>query len=127
MDETDYPHPGGLHLLIDLWGASRLDDVEVVRAALLEAVAAAGARLIDYRVHHFGPGGGVTALALLATSHLSLHTWPEHGYCAADVYTCGPCDAHAVIPVLRAAFQPQRVEVTSQRRGVLPLEVTDAL
>ncbi|MBI5833638.1 MAG: adenosylmethionine decarboxylase [Armatimonadetes bacterium] len=126
MDSDHVALPSGVHLLIDLWGATRLDDVEAVRAALLDAVTATGAQLIDYRLHHFSPGGGVTAIALLATSHLSLHTWPEHGYCAVDVFTCGPCDPHAVLPVLRAAFEPERVEVVTQRRGVRDAETTHA-
>ena len=107
----------GVHLLIDLYGATHLADETVVREALLAAVAASGATLLDWRLHSFGDGAGITAFALLATSHLSLHTWPEHGYCAVDVFTCGPCDAHAVLPVLSAAFEPQQMTVSEQARG----------
>lgn len=117
MDQRGPQPSTGVHLLIDLWGAQRLDDESLVRTTLVDAVAATGATLLDLCVHQF-PGGGVTAIALLSTSHLSLHSWPESGYCAVDVYTCGPCDPYAVVPVLRAAFAPGRVQVVEQRRGV---------
>ena len=70
----------GVHLLIDLWGARHLDDEDAVRAALLAAVAACGATLVGLQLHRFSPGGGITGVALLAESHLSIHSWPEHGY-----------------------------------------------
>ena len=79
----------GTHLLADLNGCRGLDDAVRVEQALREAVAAADATLIDVRVHHFGPGHGVTGVALLAESHISIHTWPEHGYAAVDIFLCG--------------------------------------
>ncbi|MCC2668007.1 MAG: speH [Armatimonadetes bacterium] len=114
------PAAAGTHLLIDLFGAERLDSVEVVRAALTEAASACGATLLDIRLHHFGGGGGVTGVALLAESHLSIHSWPEHGYAAIDIFVCGPCDPYRVLPVLEAAFRPTRTEVNEQKRGLLP-------
>jgi len=80
----------GTHCLLDLYGCprDRLEDAAIVRRAVARAVEAAGARLIEVVVHEF-PGGGVSAIALLAESHLSVHTWPEHGYAGVDVYTCG--------------------------------------
>lgn len=113
-------HPAGIHLLIDLWGASGLDDLEAVRAALLEATAACGATLVDLKLHGFAPSQGITGVALLAESHISIHSWPEHGYAAVDIFVCGHCDPYRVLPVLRAAFRPERVEVSEQRRGRLP-------
>ena len=79
----------GTHLLADLTDCTGLDDVARVEGALRDAVAAAGATLLDVRVHHFGPGQGVTGVALLAESHISIHTWPEHGYAAVDIFLCG--------------------------------------
>jgi S-adenosylmethionine decarboxylase len=115
------PHlPAGTHLLIDLWGASGLDDMETVRQALLDATEACGATLVDLKLHGFAPSHGITGLALLAESHISIHSWPEHGYAAFDVFVCGHCDPYAVIPVLRRAFRPERVEVNEQLRGAVP-------
>jgi S-adenosylmethionine decarboxylase len=76
-------------MLIDLFGCSHLDDPERIEATLRAAVSAAGATLLDVRLHHFGPGNGVTGVALLAESHMSIHSWPEHGYAAIDIFLCG--------------------------------------
>ncbi len=111
--------PVGQHLIIDAWEASPdlLDDPVVAEAALREAVAASGASLIDLCVHRFSPHG-VTATATLAESHLALHTWPEHGYFAADLFFCGAGDPQAAVEVLRRGFAAGRVESRSISRGI---------
>ncbi len=114
------PPPHGVHLLIDCWGASHLDQPAIVEAALLDAVAATGAGLVSHQVHQFAAGGGVTAFAVLSTSHLSIHTWPEHAYCAVDVFTCGPQHPAAVVPVLQRAFEVAQIEVSEVVRGRRP-------
>ena len=82
--------PVGRHLIVELGGCdpARLDDPEAVRQAIREGAAAAGARLLSEIVHRFEPVG-VTGLGLLAESHLAVHTWPERGYAAVDLMTCG--------------------------------------
>ena len=96
----------GTHLLADLTGCTGLDDAARVERALRDAVAAARATLLDVRLHHFGPGQGVTGVALLAESHLSIHTWPEHGYAAVDIFLCGGRhDLDAALAALTTAFQ----------------------
>jgi S-adenosylmethionine decarboxylase len=114
------PNSAGIHLLIDLWGAEGLDDLAAVRAAMLAAIDACGARLVDLRMHDFAPTHGITAVALLAESHMSFHSWPERGYAALDVFVCGPCDPYRVLPVLREAFRPRELVVSEQRRGIAP-------
>jgi S-adenosylmethionine decarboxylase len=89
----------GTHLLADLHGCRHLDDPVVIEAAMRAAVCAAGATLIDIRLHHFGGHQGVTGVALLAESHLSIHSWPEHGLAAIDIFLCGP------LPGVDAALQ----------------------
>ena len=108
----------GTHLLVDLWGARRLRDLALAEATLREAAQAVGATLVHVHVHRFTPSGGVSGVAVLAESHISIHTWPERGYAALDIFVCGACDAHAAIPVLRRAWSPERVELTEQRRGL---------
>ena len=80
----------GHHILAELDGCDRrlLDDPGQVRRILREAADAAGARALSDAVFEF-PGGGVSGIVLLAESHISIHTWPEHGYAAVDIYTCG--------------------------------------
>ncbi len=109
----------GRHLLVELWDCDdRINDVEVIRRAILESVEAIGATLIHLHVHEYAPQG-VTGLAVLAESHLSLHSWPENGYLAADVFTCGTKTVpRRAVPVLERCFDPGRVEVREIPRGV---------
>ena len=82
--------PVGTHCILELRGcdAGPLDDIAFVRTALDEAVRRGQSTLLEMVSHRFEPQG-VTALALLAESHLSIHTWPELGYAAVDAFTCG--------------------------------------
>ena len=107
----------GMHLLVDLWGASNLDDPAHIDAALRKAAITAGATILHSHFHHFTPNGGVSGVVVLAESHISIHTWPERDFAAVDIFMCGCCDPHLSIPVLRAAFAPDRVDFSEQRRG----------
>lgn len=109
----------GTHLLIELWGASQLDDLDVADRALRKAAEVAGATLLHIHLHHFSPNGGFSGVAVLAESHISIHTWPERGYAAIDIFMCGACDPYKSVPVLRQAFLPQSVQLSEQRRGVM--------
>ncbi|MGY8663501.1 adenosylmethionine decarboxylase [Bradyrhizobium sp. UFLA05-109] len=108
---------GGTHMLIDLWGAKNLDDPIIAEDAIRKAVRAASATLLHLHVHEFSPGHGVSAIALLAESHITLHTWPERSYAAADVFVCGNSDPASAVPVLVEAFQPEKSDVRRFCRG----------
>jgi S-adenosylmethionine decarboxylase len=107
----------GTHLLVDLWGATNLDDPAAIDAALREAALAAGATILHGHFHHFTPNGGVSGVLVLAESHISIHTWPERDFAAIDIFMCGACDPRFGIPVLERAFRPQRTEIEEQLRG----------
>ena len=106
----------GVHLIVDLHGAKRLNDIEHIEATLRRCVEAARATLLHIHLHHFQPSG-VSGVAVLAESHISIHTWPEIGYAALDVFMCGSADPDACIPVLREAFSAKRVGVNELLRG----------
>ncbi len=106
----------GVHLIIDLHGAKRLNDIEHIEATLRRCVEAASATLLHIHLHHFQPSG-VSGVAVLAESHISIHTWPEQGYAALDVFMCGSADPDKCIPVLREAFSAKRVGVNELLRG----------
>ena len=116
---TDGVVHAGTHLLVDFWDASHLDDVAVAEAALREAVRACNATLLHIHVHRFHENGGVSGVAVLGESHIGIHTWPEIGFAAFDVFMCGRCDPHAAVPVLRSRFRPARESLRVQKRGVL--------
>jgi len=109
----------GQHLIIDLWGCQNLDDLKIVEEALRDSVTAIGATLLNIDLHHFEPNGGISGVAVLAESHMSIHSWPEKGYAALDVFVCGDCNPHRALPVLRRAFLPSQVQVTEMKRGIL--------
>ena len=106
----------GVHLIVDLHGAKRLDDIEHIETTLRRCVEAAKATLLHIHLHHFQPSG-VSGVAVLAESHISIHTWPEVGYAALDVFMCGSADPDRCIPVLREAFSAKRVGVNELLRG----------
>jgi S-adenosylmethionine decarboxylase len=111
----------GQHVIIELWGCNHgINDADLVRTAMLDAVRAARATLLDLQVHTFSPHG-VTGVAVLTESHLSVHSWPEYGYLAADVFTCGDTTRpKAAAEVLRQYFEPTEFEVKELKRGVFP-------
>jgi len=102
----------GRHWIVEFHGAHSLGDVKVIRRALKNAAALAGATLLKVQLHHFGSGSGVTGVALLAESHISIHTWPERAYAAIDIFMCGRnCSPAAALASLRIELEPKRVLV----------------
>ena len=106
----------GAHLIIDVYGGERLDDIDHIEQTLRQCITASGATLLHMHLHRFQPNG-VSGVAVLAESHISIHTWPEAGYAALDVFMCGSADPDACVPVLREAFKADRVAVSELLRG----------
>ena len=97
----------GRHFIVDYWGCNvdLINDAQELLGLLDKSAIAAGATVLTRDVHKFD-GKGVTAVCILAESHISIHSWPERGYAAVDIYTCGNCDpllAHHVIEKKLAA------------------------
>ena len=112
----------GRHLIVELHGcdARRLCSAALLRSTMLAAARDAGARVIDLRFHSFGPSRGISGVILLAESHLSIHTWPEAGYVAADIYTCGRhVRPERASSALARALAAKHLTVTEVRRGEL--------
>ncbi len=110
----------GLHIIIDFWEATNLQDCEYIKKALTEAAAQCDAKVLDIKLHSFGDGAGVTGVALLAESHISIHTWPETGFVALDVFMCGNCNPEIALPILRNAFKPKKESIHRIQRGFKP-------
>jgi len=108
----------GTHLVVDAWQAPEdlLNDPERIRRAIMDAIAAGEATLIDLCVHQFSPHG-VTATATLAESHIAIHTWPEHGYFAADLFFCGKGKPVEAMKLLQTALQAKQMKMTEFERG----------
>lgn len=107
----------GKHYLIDFYEASNLSDVESISDLLIQAATACGATIIDIKLHSFGTNAGVTGVALLAESHISIHTWPERKFAAIDIFMCGNCDPELAIAPLSSHFIPGEIKVIRHQRG----------
>ena len=111
----------GRHLLIDIWEGKNLKNRETIDLALRKGAEDAGATLLHVHLHEFSKNGGVSGVALLAESHISIHTWPEWNYAAVDVFMCGDTDPMRAADVLREAFRPARLEIADHFRGRIRL------
>ncbi|WP_373976060.1 adenosylmethionine decarboxylase [Chitinibacter sp. SCUT-21] len=112
----------GRHLIADLQGCdvAALADPALIAKAMLAAAQAGQATVLQQHFHHFGAGQGVTGMLLLMESHISIHTWPEHGYAAVDLFMCGAANAEAALAVLEQLLRAQRIERQVMIRGFTP-------
>jgi S-adenosylmethionine decarboxylase len=108
----------GRHLIAEYYDcdAILLNDPERIRVLLEQAVTRIGATLLAVHAHHYAPQG-VTATAIIAESHLSIHTWPEHGYAAVDIFTCGDLDPRPGFTALQEALSARSARVQVILRG----------
>ncbi|MGD1076063.1 MAG: adenosylmethionine decarboxylase [Thermodesulfovibrionales bacterium] len=117
-------HALGSHLLIELkdCNPATLKNLEEVRDALVSAARDAKATIVDISFHEFSPFG-ISGMVVIAESHLSIHTWPEYGYAAVDIFTCG----EVIKPEIAAAYLIDRFEskspsIVEMKRGILSHE-----
>ena len=107
----------GTHLLVDVLKGTRLDDIGHIEQTFRECIEVSGATLLHIHLHHFTPNGGVSGVAVLSESHISIHSWPEYGYAAIDIFMCGHAKPHLAIDVIRQAFEPEEIVVREHLRG----------
>ncbi len=116
---TDHP-PAGFHFIAELSGcpAHLLNDLEGIKAAMIDGATRAKATVLGSNFHKFEPAG-VSGLVFLAESHFSIHTWPELGYAAIDAFTCG---SHTMpeqaCTYLADSLQAERRFITGLERGI---------
>jgi len=106
----------GTHLIIEVVNGHGLDDEDRIQTAFRDCVDECGATLLHIHTHKFSPQG-VSGVAVLAESHISVHTWPEIGYGAFDVFMCGDADPWRAVGVLKHAFGTDDVRVKELLRG----------
>lgn len=106
----------GRHLIIEVVNGHGLDDEARIQQAFRDCVETCGATLLHIHTHKFSPQG-VSGVAVLAESHISVHTWPEIGYGAFDVFMCGDARPWLAVDVLKAAFATPDVRVKELLRG----------
>jgi len=107
----------GRHFIADFHGATQLDNIKLMEQALTQASEVAGATLLHIHLHTFSDGGGITGVALLAESHISVHTWPELNYAAFDAFMCGNAKPEKAVALLEEIFKPTKVDIKEILRG----------
>ncbi len=107
----------GMHVIVDLYGASNIDDIDLVEKAMRQCITECGATLLHIHLHHFTPNNGVTGVAVLAESHISVHTWPEREYAAFDIFMCGNSKPELATSILLDTFKPTYIKTTLLQRG----------
>jgi len=118
----------GFHYILELHGVDpkTLKDLEFLKEALQQAALAAGATIIFVNFHSFlattSEPEGVTGVVGVSESHLSIHTWPEYGYAAVDIFLC--CDEGMVriqpqkaIDLIKEKFKPTKINILELSRG----------
>jgi S-adenosylmethionine decarboxylase len=111
--------PLGNQLIVDFYDCNcdLFDDLEWVENVMIEAANRASATIVDVVFHKFNPIG-ISGVVVISESHLAIHTWPEHGYAAIDVFTCGDIlDSEAAISYLATQFRCRKRSVTKVHRG----------
>ena len=112
----------GRHFLLDLKDCNRevLNDLTYLQNALCSAAKNAGATVLGESFHRFSPQG-VSGVVIIAESHFSLHTWPEHGYAAVDIFTCGDSvKPELAVDILTETLESKSPSFMEIKRGLLP-------
>lgn len=115
----------GRHVIAELWDCNveKLNNLKLIERVMVEAALEAGAEIREVAFHKFAPMG-VSGVVIISESHLTIHSFPEHGYASIDVYTCGDI----IDPNVAAQFITQKLEATKYEaievsRGMTPVAV----
>jgi S-adenosylmethionine decarboxylase len=122
LDERRIMHALGRQIQCEFYGCNHdlLNDQVRLRDILLEGTRLSGATILSDTVHTFSPHG-VSAVIVIAESHVAMHTWPEHGYAAVDIFTCGQTiDPWVIQKYVEQELQPGKVWSMEMQRGVFP-------
>lgn len=107
----------GKHIILEMWDANNTNSPEAIRSALTEACDKGKLRLLKVLIHQFEPIG-ISGVAMIAESHITIHTWPEYSFIAVDIYsTRKGADIDRVAQAMKAAFSPGQVNQVEIQRG----------
>jgi S-adenosylmethionine decarboxylase proenzyme len=119
----------GRQILVEFYDSDRsvIDDVEAIEQIMLDAAYASGATVVSHNFHKFSPHG-VSGVIVIAESHVTIHTWPEYGYAAVDIFTCGETiDPWVIQEQLQRAFASQNVSSMEMKRGLFKVPEGEVL
>ncbi|APC48058.1 adenosylmethionine decarboxylase [Virgibacillus halodenitrificans] len=115
----------GRHVIAELWGCNieKLNDMGLIERIFVNAALKAGAEIREVAFHKFAPHG-VSGVVIISESHLTIHSFPEHGYASIDVYTCGDIiDPNVAAEYIAEALESDTCEKVEIPRGMGPIKV----
>ncbi|WP_077357827.1 adenosylmethionine decarboxylase [Virgibacillus halodenitrificans] len=115
----------GRHVIAELWGCNieKLNDMGLIERIFVNAALKAGAEIREVAFHKFAPHG-VSGVVIISESHLTIHSFPEHGYASIDVYTCGDIiDPNVAAEFIAEALESDTCEKVEIPRGMGPIKV----
>jgi len=110
----------GRQILVEFYDCNEnhINDVDYIENALIEATKASKATIITHNFHKFNPHG-VSGVVVIAESHVAIHTWPEYGYAAVDIFTCGETiDPWVIQEHLKDSFESKNISSMEMKRGL---------
>ena len=118
----------GRHVIAELWGCDtdKLNDMKYIERLFVDAALEAGAEVREVAFHKFAPHG-VSGVVIISESHLTIHSFPEHGYASIDVYTCGDrIDPNVASNYISNALCATKTEIVEIPRGMGPIKVSES-
>ena len=108
----------GSHILLDLWNVEFNNSIKSLKKIILESIKLSGATLLHIHFHRFGKEQGISGVAILAESHISVHTWPERNFLAFDIFMCGDTKPELAAKYLIQTLNPKKKILKLIKRGV---------
>lgn len=114
----------GRHVIAELWGCNfeKINDIEFIERTFVDAALKSGAEVREVAFHKFAPHG-VSGVVIISESHLTIHSFPEHGYASIDVYTCGDLDPSIAADYIAEALGAEIRENIEIPRGMGPVQI----
>jgi S-adenosylmethionine decarboxylase proenzyme len=119
----------GRQILVEFYDCDSdiINEVDAIEGILLEGTRKSGATIISHNFHKFSPHG-VSGMVVIAESHVAIHTWPEYGYAAVDIFTCGEnIDPWIIQEHLREQFESANVSSMELKRGLFKVQPGEEL
>ena len=114
-DKEEY---AGSHILLDLWNTEFDNSIKFLKKIIRESIKVSGATLLHMHLHRFGKEQGISGVAILAESHISVHTWPERNFLAFDIFMCGDTRPELAAKYLIKILNPKKKLIKLIKRGV---------
>ena len=112
----------GSHIIIDLWNTRFDNKINTLKKIIKKAVLIANATMLHIHLHRFGKEEGISGVAILAESHISVHTWPERDYIAFDIFMCGNTYPELASEFLVKILKPERKKIEIIKRGITKID-----